>query len=111
MEIPTADDEKEDDCVADANRSIKFGNMPSYRWVLTRNHTKQTPCKNFPLREEKRKRKSNKLVYGALNRIQEAEERERESLRGSASLNGGSSVHSGSQQLIYDRMTSARYSL
>ncbi|CAJ0580917.1 unnamed protein product, partial [Mesorhabditis spiculigera] len=42
----------------DAGRSIKFGKMPSYR-------------------EEKQRHKNNKPVYRALNRIQEAEERER----------------------------------
>lgn len=43
-------------------RTIKFGSMPSYR-------------------EDKRKRKSNKRIYGALNRITEADERDSASLR------------------------------
>lgn len=63
VEIPSSSDEKMDESLPDqTQRSIKFGNMPSYR-------------------EEKRKHKSNKHIYGALNRITEAEERDTASLR------------------------------
>lgn len=57
-------DEKFNESIPDnAQRSIKFGNMPSYR-------------------EEKRKRKKNKRVYDALQRINEAnEERDSVSLK------------------------------
>ncbi|CAI2349515.1 unnamed protein product [Caenorhabditis sp. 36 PRJEB53466] len=71
VEIPKASaDEKPDES---PDRQIKFGNMPSYR-------------------EEKRKRKSNKRIYGALNRITEADERDSTSLRSRDSA--------GSQQLL-----------
>uniref|UniRef100_A0A8R1DZF8 Uncharacterized protein n=1 Tax=Caenorhabditis japonica TaxID=281687 RepID=A0A8R1DZF8_CAEJA len=59
VEIPKPSDEKLEES---PDRQIKFGNMPSYR-------------------EEKRKRKSNKRIYGALNRITEADERDSTSLR------------------------------
>ena len=55
-------DEKLNESLPEAQRSIKFGNMPSYR-------------------EEKRKKKCNKRIYGALNRITEADERDSASLR------------------------------
>lgn len=70
VEIPKPSDEKLDES---PDRQIKFGNMPSYR-------------------EEKRKRKSNKRIYGALNRITEADERDSTSLRSRDSA--------GSQQLL-----------
>lgn len=70
VEIPKPSDEKMEDS---PDRQIKFGNMPSYR-------------------EEKRKRKSNKRIYGALNRITEADERDSTSLRSRDSA--------GSQQLL-----------
>ncbi|KHJ94654.1 hypothetical protein OESDEN_05415 [Oesophagostomum dentatum] len=79
VEIPTPSDEKLDESLPDqAQRSIKFGSMPSWR-------------------DEKRRRKSNKHVYGALNRIAEADERDSTSLRSrdSGSQNAGS-------QLLYD---------
>ncbi|ETN80122.1 Disintegrin [Necator americanus] len=79
VEIPTPSDEKLDDGIPDqTQRSIKFGNMPSWR-------------------DEKRRRKSNKHVYGALNRITEADERDSASLRSreSGSQNAGS-------QLLFD---------
>ncbi|CAI5446078.1 unnamed protein product [Caenorhabditis angaria] len=95
VEIPKPSDEKIDES---PDRQIKFGNMPSYR-------------------EEKRKRKSTKRIYGALNRITEADERDSTSLRsrdsaGSQSLlnNGAPGVrdpyssdhlHHHSQQHIY----------
>ncbi|KIH49937.1 EGF-like domain protein, partial [Ancylostoma duodenale] len=63
VEIPTPSDEKLDEILPDqTQRSIKFGSMPSWR-------------------DEKRRRKSNKHVYGALNRITEADERDSASLR------------------------------
>uniref|UniRef100_A0A1I7UPF9 Disintegrin and metalloproteinase domain-containing protein 22 n=1 Tax=Caenorhabditis tropicalis TaxID=1561998 RepID=A0A1I7UPF9_9PELO len=70
VEIPKPSDEKMEES---PDRQIKFGNMPSYR-------------------EEKRKRKSNKRIYGALNRITEADERDSTSLRSRDSA--------GSQQLL-----------
>ncbi|KAF1762696.1 hypothetical protein GCK72_010958 [Caenorhabditis remanei] len=70
VEIPKPSDEKLEES---PDRQIKFGNMPSYR-------------------EEKRKRKSNKRIYGALNRITEADERDSTSLRSRDSA--------GSQQLL-----------
>ncbi|EGT36733.1 hypothetical protein CAEBREN_16546 [Caenorhabditis brenneri] len=70
VEIPKPTDEKLEES---PDRQIKFGNMPSYR-------------------EEKRKRKSNKRIYGALNRITEADERDSTSLRSRDSA--------GSQQLL-----------
>nr|CDJ94468.1 Peptidase M12B and Blood coagulation inhibitor and ADAM and EGF domain containing protein [Haemonchus contortus] len=76
VEIPTPSDEKLDDSVPDrTQRSIKFGSMPSWR-------------------DEKRKRKSNKHVYGALNRITEADERDSSSVksRESGSQNAGSQL-------------------
>ncbi|KAK5975951.1 Disintegrin and metalloproteinase domain-containing protein unc-71 [Trichostrongylus colubriformis] len=76
VEIPTPSDEKLDDSIPDrTQRSIKFGSMPSWR-------------------DEKRKRKSNKHVYGALNRITEADERDSASLksRESGSQNAGSQL-------------------
>ncbi|WKX99898.1 hypothetical protein Q1695_014627 [Nippostrongylus brasiliensis] len=79
VEIPTPSDEKLDESLPDrTQRSIKFGSMPSWR-------------------DEKRKRKSNKHVYGALNRITEADERDSTSLRSreSGSQNAGS-------QLLYE---------
>ncbi|CAB3401524.1 unnamed protein product [Caenorhabditis bovis] len=69
VEIPKPSDEKVDD---EPDRQIKFGNMPSYR-------------------EEKRKRKSTKRIYGALNRITEADERDSASLR-SRDSNGSQSL-------------------
>ncbi|KAK6012981.1 Disintegrin [Ostertagia ostertagi] len=63
VEIPTPSDEKLDESIPDrTQRSIKFGSMPSWR-------------------DEKRKRKSNKHVYGALNRITEADERDSASVK------------------------------
>ncbi|GMT18574.1 hypothetical protein PFISCL1PPCAC_9871, partial [Pristionchus fissidentatus] len=62
VEIPVPSDEKSIDTVPEGQRTIKFGSMPSYR-------------------EDKRKRKSNKRIYGALNRITEADERDTASLR------------------------------
>ncbi|EYB85392.1 hypothetical protein Y032_0299g1787 [Ancylostoma ceylanicum] len=79
VEIPTPSDEKLDESLPDqTQRSIKFGSMPSWR-------------------DEKRRRKSNKHVYGALNRITEADERDSASLRSreSGSQNAGS-------QLLFD---------
>ncbi|GMR41859.1 hypothetical protein PMAYCL1PPCAC_12054 [Pristionchus mayeri] len=61
VEIPLPSDEKSID-IPENQRTIKFGSMPSYR-------------------EDKRKRKSNKRIYGALNRITEADERDSASLR------------------------------
>lgn len=77
VEIPKPSDEKDEES---PDRQIKFGNMPSYR-------------------EEKRKRKSNKKIYGALNRITEADERDSTSLRSRDSAGG-------SQQLV-DRRNGA----
>ncbi|VDM55332.1 unnamed protein product [Angiostrongylus costaricensis] len=63
VEIPTSSDEKLDESLPNqTQRSIKFGSMPSWR-------------------DEKRRRKSNKHVYGALNRITEADERDSASVR------------------------------
>lgn len=70
VEIPKPSDEKLEES---PDRQIKFGNMPSYR-------------------EEKRKKRSNKRIYGALNRITEADERDSTSLRSRDSA--------GSQQLL-----------
>ncbi|VDL79290.1 unnamed protein product [Nippostrongylus brasiliensis] len=87
VEIPTPSDEKLDESLPDrTQRSIKFGSMPSWR-------------------DEKRKRKSNKHVYGALNRITEADERDSTSLRSreSGSQNAGS-------QLLYEPHHVAPYS-
>ncbi|CAD6188075.1 unnamed protein product [Caenorhabditis auriculariae] len=75
VEIPIANDEKNDD--DQPERSIKFGNMPSYR-------------------EEKRKRKSSKRIYGALNRITEADERDSNSMR------SRDSVCQQENQLLFD---------
>ncbi|KAJ1355053.1 hypothetical protein KIN20_012180 [Parelaphostrongylus tenuis] len=71
VEIPTSSDEKLDESLPDqTQRSIKFGRM------------------------RKRRRKSNKHVYGALNRITEADERDSASVRSreSGSQNAGSQV-------------------
>ncbi|KAE9417860.1 hypothetical protein Angca_009227, partial [Angiostrongylus cantonensis] len=77
VEIPTSSDEKLDESLPNqTQRSIKFGSMPSWR-------------------DEKRRRKSNKHVYGALNRITEADERDSASVRQSresGSQNAGSQV-------------------
>ncbi|KAK6059614.1 hypothetical protein COOONC_02754 [Cooperia oncophora] len=82
--IPTPSDEKLDDSIPDrTQRSIKFGSMPSWR-------------------DEKRKRKSNKHVYGALNRITEADERDSASVksRESGSQNAGSQLLFEPHQMI-----------
>ncbi|PIO56438.1 hypothetical protein TELCIR_22163, partial [Teladorsagia circumcincta] len=84
VEIPTPSDEKLDDSIPDrTQRSIKFGSMPSWR-------------------DEKRKRKSNKHVYGALNRITEADERDSASVksRESGSQNAGSQLLFEPHQMI-----------
>ncbi|CAI4230543.1 unnamed protein product [Auanema sp. JU1783] len=82
IEIPTSSDEKLDESLPDqTQRSIKFGNMPSYR-------------------EEKRKYKSNKHIFGALNRITEAEERDNASLR-----SRDSEVHSIASQSLFEPRT------
>lgn len=74
VEIPFPSDEKLNE--ESPERAIKFGNMPSYR-------------------EEKRKKKSTKRIYGALNRITEADERDSTSLRSRESA--------GSQLLVEQR--------
>ncbi|VDD86782.1 unnamed protein product [Enterobius vermicularis] len=70
-------DEKMNESIPEnADRIIKFGNMPSYR-------------------EEKRKRKKNKRVYDALHRINEAsDERDSVSLKSRESGGKGSAVGS-----------------
>lgn len=74
VEIPIPSDEKLDDSLPDrTTRSIKFGNMPSYK-------------------EEKRKHKSTRHIYGALNKITEAEERESLRSRDSGSQGNGSQM-------------------
>uniref|UniRef100_A0A1I7YFX5 Disintegrin and metalloproteinase domain-containing protein 22 n=1 Tax=Steinernema glaseri TaxID=37863 RepID=A0A1I7YFX5_9BILA len=85
-----------------SNRAIKFGNMPSYR-------------------EEKRKRKKNKRVYDALQRISEVtDERDSASLRSkesaataSSASQGAPTPYSGSvdQLMLAERMIDRESSL
>uniref|UniRef100_A0A915PXI3 EGF-like domain-containing protein n=1 Tax=Setaria digitata TaxID=48799 RepID=A0A915PXI3_9BILA len=83
LEFSSPADEKLNDSLPEnTQRSIKFGNMPSYR-------------------EEKRKRKKDKHVYDALQRITEAsDERDSASVKSRESGNNG---HENNSSLIVNR--------
>jgi hypothetical protein len=82
--VPNGNDKIDESYQEDNNRAIKFGSMPSYR-------------------DEKRKHKKNKLVYDALHKINEVDERETASLK-SRESNSVASVpsHAAENILLHD---------